>query len=324
VSSLNKIQKGVFFLNYSHFTIDERACIALYLEKRLSVPKIAELIGRHFSSVYREIKRNSDENGKYDPSLAEVKASMRQTNRKNHVKYTVVRKKKIEKCLLQKWSPEQIVGHYREMDGEFVCHKTVYRWIRQGKLLHGDISVLRRKGKKYRRRTDVNRMSGGKSIHDRPKEAKERTRVGDWELDTVVGCKGTKSCLLTIVDRKSRYLKATLLPDRKANRVSKAIESLLKDDVVHTLTADNGKEFSDFEYVEKTLNADVFFADPYASWQRGTNENTNGLLREFIPKGLDIGVFTEEQLQEFVYMINTRPRKVLNYRTTEQVYLSSA
>ncbi|MFD1898999.1 IS30 family transposase [Enterococcus termitis] len=165
-------------------------------------------------------------------------------------------------------------------------------------------------------------MSGGKSIHDRPKEAKERIRVGDWELDTVVGCKGTKSCLLTIVDRKSRYLKSMLLPDRKANRVAKAIELLLKNEVVHTLTADNGKEFSDFRQVERKLNTDVFFADPYASWQRGTNENTNGLLREFIPKGKDIGTYTEEQLQEYVHMINTRPRKTLGYQTASNVYLS--
>lgn len=123
------------------------------------------------------------------------------------------------------------------------------------------------------------------------------------------------------MDRKSRYLLATLLPDRTAKRVSKAIRSLLEDKVVHTLTADNGKEFSDYQYVEDKLNVDVFFADPYASWQRGTNENTNGLLREYVPKGTDIGKFTESQIQEFVYKINTRPRKVLGYKTAKEVYL---
>lgn len=322
MTSFKQNTERSFILNYSHFTIDERACIALYLRQNLSIPIIAELIGRHYSSVYREIKRNSDDKGNYDPSLAEVKANMRQTTRKNHVKFTIKTKRKIERYLLQRWSPEQIVGYHRtEKTEKFVCHKTIYRWIRQGKLLNGDISVLRRKGKKYKRRTDVNRMSGGKSIHDRPKEAKERSRVGDWELDTVVGCKGTTTCIVTIVDRKSRFLKATLLPDRKAFRVSKAINQLLRNEVVHTLTADNGKEFSDYSTVEQTLNTDVYFADPYASWQRGTNENTNGLLREFIPKGKDIGEYTEEQLQQFVFLINHRPRKVLDYRTAEQVYL---
>lgn len=310
-------------MNYAQFIIEERTCIARYLKDKVSIPVIAELIGRSPSSVYREIERNSDEHGHYDPSLAEVKATLRKKNKKNHLKYSEEQKQKIEPCLLQRWSPEQIVGYYREQGESFVCHKTIYRWLRKGKLLHGDISCLRRKGKKYKRRTDVNRMSGGKSIHDRPQEAKKRERIGDWELDTVVGCKGTTACLVTIVDRKSRYLKATLLPDRKAFRVARAIETLLKEDVVHTLTADNGKEFSDFYQVEEALNTDVFFADPYASWQRGTNENTNGLLREFIPKGIDISTFTNEQVQEFVYMINTRPRKVLKFKTNEQVYFSS-
>ena len=308
-------------MSYSHFSIEERACIALYLSEGLSKTKIAQMLGRNHSSVYREIQRNSNDEGVYDPSLAQVKAETRLSTRKNHIKFTPEIKVKIEKGLLKKWSPEQIVGNYRDKGEEMVCHKNIYRKIRSGELFNGDLSFLRRKGRKYKRRTDVNRMKGGKSIHDRPKEADKRCRIGDWELDTIVGKKGTKSCLLTIVDRKSRYLLATLLPDRTAKRVSKAIRSLLEDKVVHTLTADNGKEFSDYQYVEDKLNVDVFFADPYASWQRGTNENTNGLLREYVPKGTDIGEFTESQIQEFVYKINTRPRKVLGYKTAKEVYL---
>ncbi|MGM9898050.1 MAG: IS30 family transposase, partial [Enterococcus faecalis] len=252
-------------MSYSHFSIEERACIALYLSEGLSKTKIAQMLGRNHSSVYREIQRNSNDDGVYDPSLAQVKAETRLSMRKNHIKFTPEIKVKIEKGLLEKWSPQQIVGHYRDKGEEMVCHKTIYRKIRSGELFNGDLSFLRRKGRAYKRRTDVNRMKGGKSIHDRPKEADKRCRIGDWELDTIVGKKGTKSCLLTIVDRKSRYLLATLLPDRTAKRVSKAIRSLLEDKVVHTLTADNGKEFSDYQYVEDKLNVDVFFADPYAS-----------------------------------------------------------
>ncbi|EAK8386874.1 IS30 family transposase [Listeria monocytogenes] len=311
-------------MNYKQFNIDERACIASFLREGKNYSVMAELLGRSVSSVSREIKRNANEQGVYNPSLAQIKADTRKTQKKNRSKYSLTLKQKIEADLLKGWSPEQIVGTYRTAEDSFVCHKTIYRWLRKGDLVNGNVIVLRRKGEKYKRRTDVNRMRGGKNIRDRPKEARDRKRIGDFELDTVVGCKGTKSCLLTIVDRKSRFLFASLIPDRTAARVSNEISRILSDEVVHTLTADNGKEFSNFSEIEQNLQTEVYFADPYASWQRGTNENTNGLLREYVPKGVDIGTYTQEQIQEYVYMLNTRPRKVLNYQTPEQVYYSDA
>ncbi|WP_438723433.1 IS30 family transposase [Enterococcus sp. DIV1420a] len=141
----------------------------------------------------------------YNPSLAQIKADTRKTQKKNRSKYSLTLKQKIEADLLKGWPPEQIVGTYRTPEESFVCHKTIYRWLRKGDLVNGNLILLRRKGEKYKRRTDVNRMIGGKNIRDRPKEARDRKRIGDFELDTVVGCKGTKTCLLTIVYRKSRF-----------------------------------------------------------------------------------------------------------------------
>lgn len=306
--------------NYKHFNIHERQCIAKYLYENMSLTSIAAILDRSISSVSREIKRNSNDKGKYMPSLAQAKADEKQKSKKNHVKYDDDVKEKIELGFTLRWSPEQIVGFHRSKNGQFVCHKTVYRWLRAGKVAKGELSVLRRKGKPYKRSTDVNRMSGGKSIHDRPAEAQERSEIGHWELDTVVSGKGSTACLVTIVDRKSRFLKSKLLPNRTASVVSFAIQSLLQDEPVKTLTADNGKEFSSYELLETILYTNVYFADPYASWQRGTNENTNGLIREFIPKSCDIGTYTEEQLQRYVGLINTRPRKTLAYQTAEDVH----
>ena len=167
-------------------------------------------------------------------------------------------------------------------------------------------------------------MKGGKSIHERPEVANNRERIGDWEIDTVVGPKGTTSVLVTVVDRCSRKLLAKVEPNRKAQTVTKALLSLLENEIVYSITADNGKEFSNYEELEEKLRVPVYFADPYCSWQRGTNENTNGLLREYIPKGKDIQTVTQEELDHYVYLINTRPRKVLGFKTALEYYQSSA
>lgn len=150
------------------------------------------------------------------------------------------------------WSPEQIVNYYRQNGLSFICHKTVYRWIKIG-LLQKVVQFLRRKGRPYKRLSDKNIMRGGKSIHDRPQAANERTELGNWELDTVYSPRSHKTAIVTIVDRKTRLLKAKIVPDRKGKTVSDAIYNLLKFEYVKTLTADNGKEFSYHRKIERDL-----------------------------------------------------------------------
>lgn len=298
----------------------ERNAIAYYYQQGLSFSAIARLIQRHVSTISREIKRNSNKRGIYDPSFAQMLAKERSKEKKNRSKLTEETIEKINEKLVIHWSPEMIYFRFRKEGQEMVSTNTIYRWIHSGKV--GSPKYLRRRGVPYKRFCDVNRMRGGKSIHEREKVISERCRLGDWEADTVVGCKGTKTVIVTLVDRKSRFLLADICLDRTAKRVSRSIVRLLKDQVVRTITADNGKEFSDFRTVENKLSVPVYFADPYCSWQRGTNENTNGLLREFIPKGTDIGTITKNQLQKYVKLINSRPRKVLDFQTAEEVYFA--
>lgn len=307
---------------YDQLTDLERNCIAMYRRQGLTLSKIGELIGRSTPTISREIKRNSKPDGTYEPAYAQALANSRRAACKNRLKFTQEIKWKIESKLVIGWSPVMIWAFYRQFDSNFVSVKTIYRYILEGKV--GSVELLRRKGKPYKRRFDVNRMKGGKSIHERPEVANNRARIGDWEIDTVVGPKGTTSVLVTVVDRCSRKLLAKVEPNRKARTVTKALLSLLKNEIVYSITADNGKEFSNYEELEEKLRVPVYFADPYCSWQRGTNENTNGLLREYIPKGKDIRTVTQEELDHYVYLINTRPRKVLGFKTALEYYQSSA
>lgn len=309
------------FLSYAQLNNYERALIAIYYnEEKKSINQIAKLLERNPATICRELKRNKNQRGRYDPSYAQALAEERLKSKTNRSKYSLELKEKIETKLVKTWSPQQISSWYKMKNQQIVSTKTIYRYIKQGML--GATKYLRRKGKPYKRASDVNRMSGGKSIHDRSEVIENRERIGDWEVDTMVGLKGTKTVILTLVDRKSRLLLARLCSDRKASTISNEIVKMLKKHTVHSITADNGKEFADFAYLEKKLNTSVYFADPYCSWQRGTNENTNGLLREFIPKGIDLATVSKADLRNYVKLINGRPRKVLGYRIPEFVHFT--
>ena len=308
-------------MKYKHLTAEQRYMIEIRLKSGHSKKQIAEEVGCNISTIYREISRNSV-NGHYISSCAQNRASLRFKALKNRLKFNATVAQHILDKIKWHWSPEQIVNYFRLQGKAFICHKTVYRWIRIG-LLSNVVQFLRRKGRAYKRLSDKNIMRGGKSIHDRPQEANERQELGHWELDTVYSPRGHKTAIVTIVDRKTRLLKAQIVPNRTAHVVSEAIYKLLKFENVKTLTADNGKEFSYHKKIERDLETQLYFADPYCSWQRGTNENTNGLLREFIPKGTDIADVTEDDLHYYTTLINTRPRKVLNWRTAQSCHYSN-
>ena len=205
------------------------------------------------------------------------------------------------------------------------CFKTIYNWLYCGLLTGSSVKNLRHKGKRQKNKTTYQNQKAKdmkeRSIWKRPKEVKNRERIGDFEIDTIVAPHdNSKACLVTIVDRRSRYAIVRKVEDRKAETVKECLIDTLKNIKVHTLTSDRGVEFYEFKEIEEKLNINYYFADPYSSWQRGTNENANGLIREFFPKKTDFTKISDEELQKKVDLINNRPRKCLGWKTAKEVY----
>ena len=318
-------------MNYKHITINERCCIANFLGLGWSIRKIAKHLNRNASTISREVKRNST-NGKY---LAHIACENYAKNRKNcgakgkSSNPTLI--KYIEDGLEKTWSPEQIACRlrldYQDDKSMKIGFKTIYRWLYQKIIAKGNVNRLRRKGKSLKPKETRGKFNIGKSIKNRPKDIRKRESIGHWELDTVVSSRGkSKACLSTFVERKSRYLIAQVMDNRKSTTFNlhcfKAFEHI-SNKLIKTFTVDRGKEFANYNEIENRLNIDVYFADPYSSWQRGTNENTNGLLREFYPKRFDFSTITQNELDVVVNIINNRPRKCLGYKTPAEVFAAT-
>ena len=311
-------------MSYNHFTIVDRIKIKSYLDLEFSVSKIARLMKVHKSSISREINKNQV-GGNYEPIKAEQFYLDRRKYCHKIIKITPEIKKHIEDRIKLTWSPEQIVGRNEDKPPDFPSTSTIYHWIHKGYLLDGNMKKLRRKGKFEK--IGENKRSGkfeiGRTIRKRPKEVYKRSTVGDWEGDTVVGKYGTKPCFVTLLERKSRFYLAGFVPNRTTEVVCDKIIEITSDipkRFIRTITMDRGKEFTNWRTLEKELECETYFADPYCSWQKGSNENTNGLLREFFPKGKDLTNTKPEKLLRALYLINNRPRKCLNYRTPAEVF----
>ena len=312
-------------MSYKHFTIEEREMIFKYRTLNISLTEIANKLNRNKSSISRELKRNCV-NGEYSPFKAQgnYKLNKQKCGRKNKLLMNTVLKEAVLDALRNDWSPEQIRGRFK-IEGSFrISFKTIYRAIASGILNVTAKQVLRRKGKSKEHGTTETRgkIKNRKMIIDRPLEANNRLTVGHFESDTVIGG-GKKGAIATYVDRKSRFLIAGIMPNRKAVTFNEKSIDIFKDipsSFIKTFTSDNGKEFSKFEDLEKALEVTAYFANPYHSWERGTNENTNGLLRQYFPKKYDFSLISEDILQEAVNKINSRPRKVLGYLTASEVF----
>ena len=218
------------------------------------------------------------------------------------------------------WSPEQIVGRdYQEK----LSFKTIYNWIYEG-ILNVPLQVLRHKGKGRQPQETRGKFNIGRSISKRPKSVRNRQAFGHWELDTMVSSRGkSKGCLATFAERKSRLYLAFLIPNRTKDAMHNAIEQLtsnLPDHALKSFTSDRGKEFACYPDVEAS-GIDFYFADAYSAWQRGTNDNSNGLMREFFPKKTDLAKVSETELFTALWLMNNRPRKCLNYQTPLEKFM---
>ena len=276
----HKHSTGGLAMSYTHFTIAERSKIETLLELGFSIRRIAQKLNRAPSSVSRELKRNPN----YQCDNAQERYNQKKVKCGAQIKLTTEKKEIIQEKLTQIWSPEQIVG--RLFQGK-LSFKTIYRWIYSG-LLNVSLAVLRQKGKRQKPKETRGRFNIGTSISQRPNEVKKRKTFGHWELDTVVSGRGqAKGCVATFLERKSRWYFAIKMSNRSASSMEQAIRelnTLLPETVFQSFTTDRGKEFSCYPIIEEELKIPVYFADPYSSWQRGSNENSNGLLREFFPK----------------------------------------
>ena len=305
-------------MNYHHLTIEERCCLRYYYNEGYSYRKIAELIGRNVSTVSREINRNkSFMNAKpaYYPYTAQKKYLIRRSYCHRGMFQDEKKLEYIKDRLLETWSPEQIANTPCEMD--MPSTRTIYRWIYE-RYIAVNLKVLRRKGKSRGTKETRGKFNAGKSIRKRDKSVYKRKEFGHWEADTVVSGQGkSKACFVTLAERKTRYYTAIKVPNRKAETVAKAIIAELSqypDEAVKTITCDRGTEFASWELIEQELKCNMYFADPYCAWQKGTNENSNGLLREFYKKGKDLSRVSPKTLKKNLALINARPKKVLGFK----------
>jgi IS30 family transposase len=319
-------------MSYTHFSEHERYVIYHLKLYGLSLREIGRRLGRHHTNISREIKRNNFSHTVYYHGISQPMADKRAQKARH-------RRKRSNKRLYhyvchriqQDWSPDEISKRLMlnyPNDKQMRCSiETIYQWVFKDAQEGGELYMhLRRSHKKRKKQrkygTSRGLIPGRVSIHERPAIVDARSRFGDWEGDTVEGCKGSGG-IATHVERSSRYLIAARLIDKTANIfTSQSIKAfrVIPHALRHTLTLDNGKENARFQTLEKKTGLNVFFADPYSSWQRGTNENTNGLLRQYFPKRSSFRNMTDEDIAKAVRKINHRPRKCLGYRTPHEVF----
>lgn len=317
-------------MSHGHIKHEQRIELAALWRAGMRQKEIAKMLNIHASSVCRELKMNSTKNGKYFVKKAQQKCDERRTKANQRFR-KIEGDEKLRKHIIRKirkyWSPEQIAGRLKREHGRtIICHETIYEFIYEKR--PDLMKYLRCKKGKYRRRYGTKKREQEREklkkrrIDTRPIIVETRERVGDWEGDTIVGGERTKA-ILTNVERRSGFL--------MADKLEQYLAELVKDITIArfnkipkkkrlTMTYDNGHEFTDHETIERDTKMTIYFAFPYHSWERGTNENTNGLLRQFFPKKSPFAGITDDQLDNVVRLINTRPRKRLHYLTPSEVF----
>jgi IS30 family transposase len=306
---------------YHHVTRDIRCQIYALKSTGISLHKIAAVVGRHVSTISREIRRNTGSCG-YRYKQANAKAVERRANAsRKPKKLTPEAVASIKDRLLQDWSPEQISGRLNNEGIINISHESIYQLVWKDKKSGGSLyQHLRHHAKKY------NKRSSGKAgrgcipnrvdISERPSIVEQKARIGDWEGDTIIGAKH-QGAIVSYVDRCSKFTVLQLVANKTSALVTEAtIEQFRQDNLpVHTITYDNGKEFSEHARIAASLKASCYFATPYHSWERGLNEHTNGLVRQYLPKSTDFTTVSKQIVQDIANKLNNRPRKILNYKT---------
>lgn len=314
-----------------HLTYEDRCQIKALLRRGFSKAQIAKDLGVHRSTVGREIRNKSCATGYYPKAAQEKTAFMRRLDKDLPRKMTPQAVRFIEARLLEGWSPQQISGWLRRRQDDLpaVSHERIYLHVWADKKKGGRLYLhLRHRGRKYGRRGSLygkrGQIRGRVDIDERPAVVEKKRRTGDWELDTIIGSRH-RGAIVSMVERKSKLVRLALVPSRNAAEVTAAIETSLKADrdKVLTLTMDNGKEFSGHLDFGKTLLADTYFAKPYQAWQRGLNEHSNGLVRQYFPKSTDFRRLSKADVEKVERRLNNRPRAVLDFKTPQEVFYAT-
>jgi IS30 family transposase len=311
----------------SHLTYEQRYAISVMLKAKYRQKQIAEAMDKDKSVVSREIARNCDKrNGNYDADLAEGKYEKRRDSKPKKVYFTAEIQEMVEDKLAKKYSPDQIVGVAKKEGVACVSHERIYQHIWKDKRTKGNLyDHLRTKGKRDRKRGAAKDSRGiipdRVDISQRPKVVDDRERAGDLEIDTIIG-KNHQGAIVTVNDRASGLLKMKKLEGKSAQQLAMATIELLEDmkPFLNTITADNGREFAAHQSISKALEIDFYFARPYHSWERGANENLNGLIRQYIPKQTDFSTITDEYIKFVENELNNRPRKRHDFQTPNQIF----
>ena len=310
-------------MSYTQLTREQRYQIYALKKAKHNQTQIARLIGYHKSTISRELRRNRGQKG-YRPSQADEFGLDRRCEAYRS-RITWQTWQQVEQLLRQQWSPEQIAGRLKLEKQPTVSHEWIYLYIyadkRRGGTLHQHLRSQKKQRKRYNGYLRRGQIPNRISIDKRPQIVARKGRFGDWEADTIVGARH-KGGIVSVVERKSKLIRLHKLATKEAAEMRHISVALLRPLAakVHTITVDNGKEFCQHEQMAADLQARIYFAHPYASWERGLNENTNGLVRQYFPKKYEFARITNSDLQQVEDLLNNRPRKTLGYRTPNEVF----
>ncbi|MGH8630461.1 MAG: IS30 family transposase [Burkholderiales bacterium] len=313
---------------YRQITFAERYTLGLLRQRGLSPAAIARVLGRHRSTIGRELHRNrAHSDGTYRPPLADWYARGRRSRARRNRQFTIATWTRIQTLLREDWSPEQVAGWLRRHRELAISHETIYRYVwadkRAGGTLYQHLRGARKqRRKRYSRYDSRGRLAGKRAITERPGAIEARQELGHWEADTMLGASQAGPCVLSLVERKSGYLLLGQLRQRTSAAVNARAHQLItaQPHRVRTITVDNGTEFHEYAALERTTATRFYFATPHHAWERGTNENTNGLLGQYLPKRQSMAHLTQHDCNRIAAKLNRRPRKRLGYRTPEECY----
>lgn len=314
-------------MNYTHLTQNERYQISILRKAGHNQSEIAMLLERDKSTISRELRRNRGLRG-YRPAQAQRLAEERAQICRNAPRIDPKSWAFAQAKLAEQWSPEQISGVLAKEHRPTISHETIYQRVyadkRAGGELWRNLRCQKQRKKRYGGRDRRGTIPNRRSIETRPAIVETRSRVGDWEGDTLIGAQH-RQAIVSLVERKSRYTLLAKVEHKTAEAVGQAMVKLLTPFKrrVHTLTTDNGREFAQHEAVDHALESKSYFAHPYASWERGANENTNGLVRQYFPKQCDFPTISPEDIDLVMHRLNHRPRKCLGFRTPHEVFMQS-
>jgi IS30 family transposase len=317
-------------MTYRQLSPEERYMLAALRKQGFNNSQIARAMGRHRSTVGRELRRNSTRaDGRYRAFTAQERTNGRRSRSRRNWRFSAEDFALVDGLLRRLWSPEQVAGHLARSGLLSISHETIYRHIWRDKKEGGTLythlrGARKRRRKRYGAYDSRGRLAGKRMIAERPAEVETRQQVGHWEADTVVGT-GTKDCVLTLVERKTGLVLIGKLPNRTARELSRRAVRLIRRHAgkFETVTADNGTEFHDYPRVERLTGTVFYFAKPYHSWERGSNENANGLIRQYLPKGVSLAGLSQPQCNAIARQLNTRPRKRLCFRTPLECFNES-